>query len=85
MATLADGTIEQVVRKQPGHGPYLWAVVWIDGGTGQQNLTIFSYWEDATAFCTAIEANGHTARIDLAVDNLRKFPMGAYHLPEVSL
>jgi hypothetical protein len=83
--TRPDGTIEQVVVKQAGHGPYLWACVWIDGGTGRQNVTVFSYWEDASAFCSAIQANGHEASLDLAVDNQRRVPAGAFHLPEVSL
>lgn len=85
MATLADGTIEQTIRKQAGHGPYLWAVVWIDGRTHQQNVTVYSYWEDAANFRDALQANGHEAQIDLAVDNVRRVPMAVYHVPAVEV
>jgi hypothetical protein len=87
MATLPDGTIEQTVHKQAGHGPYLWCCVWIDGRTRQQNISVYSFWQDAAAFRDAIQANGHEAQIDLAVDNMRRVPAGTYHLPalEVSL
>jgi hypothetical protein len=87
MPTLSDGTIQQTVHKQSGLGPYAYVCIWIDARTAQQSVTVFSYWEDASAFCSAIQANGHRGTIELAVDNMRRVPAGAYHLPalEVSL
>ena len=64
--------IVQTIEKQDGHEPYLWAVVWKDKQSGQQNVSVFSFWEDARERCEAFQANGHEAQIDLAVDNTRK-------------
>jgi hypothetical protein len=70
--TLPDGTIQQTIHKQSGHGPYLWAVVWFDARNGVQNISVFSFWDDADVFRKKLEANGHIAQIDLATDNTRK-------------
>ena len=72
MSTLADGTIQQTIHKQAGHGPYLWAVVWTDSRNGTSNVSVFSFWEDASQMRDRLQANGHAAQIDLAVDNTRK-------------
>lgn len=72
MSTLADGTIHQTIHKQPGHGPYLWAVVWVHSHTNETCVTVFSFWEDARSRRDALRANGHVATIDLAVDHTRK-------------
>jgi len=72
LGTQSDDSILQLVHKQSGHGPYLWAVVWIDARTCEQNVSVYSFWEDARERCDAFQANGHVAQIDLAVDNTRK-------------
>jgi hypothetical protein len=70
--TLSDGTIQQTIHKQSGHGPYFWAVVWIDARNATQNVSIFSFWDDAASMRDRLQANGHEAQIDLATDNTRK-------------
>jgi hypothetical protein len=70
--TLPDGTIQQTIHKQSGHGPYLWAVVWFDARNGVQNVSVYSFWGDAAQMRDRLQANGHIAQIDLATDNTRK-------------
>jgi hypothetical protein len=72
IVTLPDGTSQQTIHKQPGHGPYLWAVVWTDSRNNTQNVSVFSFWNDAAQMRDRLQANGHIAQIDLATDNVRK-------------
>jgi hypothetical protein len=70
--TLPDGTIQQTIHKQSGHGPYFWAVLWFDARNGASNVSVYSFWDDATQMRDRLQANGHIAQIDLATDNTRK-------------
>lgn len=73
-AVTDDGLIRQVVVKQPGHGPYLWALVWKPKYARETpRITVFSDWMDLAQQRRTLEENGHEiVMFDLAVDNCRR-------------